>query len=141
MCRYAISVSQAAIRALELCQVADETEQMEQQKMLNELYIQLSNCYIATENWKKCCSMINELRRRTNINRNITVILNEAIALSHIDDDFQRPITLLRNAQKIDPHNELVNHTLNEVLAKDEKYKADRQKMWQKAFEVKSKAT
>lgn len=137
--RYAISVSQAAIRNLELCQVANEAEQAEQQKLLNELYIQLSSCYVKTEEWKKCCSMVNELRRRSNISRNITLMLNEAIALSHIEDDFQRSIKLLRNAQKIEPHNELVNGTLNEILAKDEKYKLDRQEMWQRALDMKSK--
>lgn len=138
--KYAISVGQAAIRALELCQVANEAEQIEQQKLLNEMYIQLSSCYIKTENWRKCCLMVNELRRRADISRNITVILNEAIALSHIEDDFRRPIELLRGAQKIDPHNELVNRELNDMLAKDEKYKNDHKKMWQKAFDVKQRA-
>lgn len=90
-----------------------------------------------TEEWKKVCSMVNELRRRTNISRNVKVLLNEAIALSNIDDDFQRAINLLRSAQKIEPHNEEVNQTLSVILAKEEKYKQERKNMWQKAFDLK----
>lgn len=138
--KYSISVGQTAIRHLEMCQVADEAEQNEQQKLLNDLYIQLSTYYIKTEDWKKCCLMVNELRRRSNISRNVTVMLNEAIALSHIEDDFQRSIELLRKAQKIEPNNELVNKTLDEVLAKEEKYRKESQEMWRKALDVKSKA-
>ncbi|XP_055305098.1 inactive peptidyl-prolyl cis-trans isomerase shutdown [Sitodiplosis mosellana] len=138
--RYAINVGQTAIRNLEMCQVANEDEQTEQQKFLNDLYIQLTTCLVKTEDWKKCCTMVNELRRRTNISRNVPVMLNEAIALSHIEDDYKRSINLLRNAQKLEPHNELVNSTLDEVLAKEEKYRKQSQDMWRKALEVKSKA-
>lgn len=137
--RYAISVAQTAIRHLEMCQVANEAEQDEQQKLLNDLYIQLSTCYVKTNDWKKCCLMVNELRRRTNIKRNVTVLLNEAIALSHIEDDYKRSISLLRSAQAIEPHNELINRTLDEVLTKEEKYRKESQDMWRKAFEAKSK--
>lgn len=138
--KYAINVGQTAIRNLELCQVANEDEQAEQQKMLNDLYIQLTTCLIKTEDWKKCCSMVNELRRRTNVSRNVQVLLNEAIALSHIEEDYKRSINLLRSAQKIEPNNELVNRTLNEVLGKQENYRKQSQEMWRKALEVKSKA-
>lgn len=138
--RYAISVGQTAIRNLEMCQVADEAEQNQQQKMLTDLYIELSTCYVKAEDWKKCCLMVNELRRRGNVNRNVTVLLNEGIALSHIEDDFQRSISLLRSAQKLEPNNELVNKTLDQVLTKQEKYRKESQEMWQKAFTIKAKA-
>lgn len=135
---YAIKISQMAVRSLEFCQVADEEEQAEQQSLLNTLYIQLSDCYIHTENWKKCCLMVNELRRR-NIKENASVMLNEAIALSHIEDKFDRSINLLRKAQQIEPQNELVNKTLADILKKDEKYKKEQQDMWQRALAMKAK--
>lgn len=137
--KYAINVAQTTIRNLELCQVANEDEQKEQQKLLDDLYIQLIACLVKAENWKKCCSTVNELRRRTNISKNVPVIVNEAIALSHIEDDFKRSINLLRKAQNIEPHSELVNSTLAEVLAKEEKYRKQSQDMWRKALDVKAK--
>lgn len=130
-------VNQSAIRNLEFCQVSNEIEQKEQQQLLNEMYSHQSSCYVKTEEWKKVCSMVNELRRRTNVSRNVTILLNEAIALSNIEDDFERSIKLLRSAQKIEPHNEEVNQTLKAILEKEKKYKQERKNMWQKAFELK----
>lgn len=138
--RYAISVGLDAIKNLEFCTVANESEQTEQQQMLIELYSHLSSCYIKTQEWNKTCLMINELRRLTDINRNVNILLNEAIALSNIEDDFCRSIGLLKKAQKIDPHNDMVNRTLADVLKKEEKYKSDTKEMWAKAFDVKAKA-
>lgn len=137
--RYAISVGQSAIKNLEFCTVANESEQKEQQKLVNELYSHLSDCYVKTQDWKKTCLMVNELRRRTDISRNVGIMLNEAIALSHIeDDDYKRSISILRKAQQIEPHNESVNHTLAEVLAKAEKYKNEITAIWKKALNLKA---
>ncbi|XP_031632253.1 inactive peptidyl-prolyl cis-trans isomerase shutdown-like [Contarinia nasturtii] len=137
--RYAITASQTALRKLEWCQVADEKEETEQQSFINKLYIQLADCYIQVENWKKCCLMINELRRRSNISQNVSVMLNEAIALSNIEETFGRSIKLLRAAQQIEPQNEMVNKTLAEILEKDAKYKKEQQEMWKRALDLKAK--
>lgn len=128
-----------AVQKLNLCQVADEKEEAEQQALLDKLYIQLSDCYIHVENWKKCCLMVNELHHRK-FNRNVKVMLNEAIALSHIEDSFDRSIRLLRTAQEIEPQNGMVNKTLAELLTKNQKYKQEQQDMWRRALAVKEKA-
>lgn len=137
--KYAASVSQDAIRTLEFCQVADETEQKEQEKLLVELYAHLSDCYVKMGDWKKVCLTVNELRRRHHADRSVRILMNEGIALSYVDDEFQRSIRTLRKAQKLDPHNKAVNQALDEVLKKDEKYKKEKSAMWQKAFELKEK--
>lgn len=82
-------MNQSVIRTLEMCQVANECEQKEQQRILNDIYCHQSDCYVKVQEWKKVCLMVNELRRRTNINRNVKILLNEGIALSYIDDEFQ----------------------------------------------------
>lgn len=138
--KYSIKVGHQIVRHLEFCQVADETEQVEQQRILNDLYIHLSACYFKAEDWKKTCLMVNELRRRGNVDGNVTILFYEAIALSHIENNFRRSIELLRSAQKIEPNNELVNRTLNEILAKEQKYEKEQKEMWQRVFKAKINA-
>lgn len=134
---HARRVNQEAIRHLELCQVADDKEQNEQQKLLIQLYTSLCDCYLETEDWKKVCSMINELRRLTDIKRNVKLLVNEGIALSKINDEFDRSIELLKRAQQIEPNNQFVNQTLNGIIESKKKYESERKAMWQRAFQVK----
>lgn len=138
--RHAISVGQSAIKNLELCNVANESEQAEQQKMLIDLYKHLCDCYIKTQDWKKACIMVNELRHRTKDKQNVEIMLNEAIALSNIEDDFKRSIAILRKAQKIDPHNESINIELSKQISKQQEYEKGQKKMWSRALEIKSNA-
>lgn len=135
---HAKMVNQEVIRELELCQVANDAEQAEQSELLIQLYTHLSDCYLALEDWKKVCSMVNELRRLTNIKQNVKLLVNEAIAMSNIADGFERSIELLRQAQRIQPNSEKVNKTLASVVQANDKYKADRKAMWQRAFQTKN---
>lgn len=134
---YAKMVNQEVIRELELCQVADDAEQAEQRELLVQLYTHLSDCYLELEDWKKACSMVNELRRLTNVKQNVKILVNEAVALSNIADGLERSIELLRHAQRIEPNNGKVNQTLACVVAANDKYKAERKAMWQRAFQTK----
>lgn len=134
---YAKMVNHEVIRELELCQVADDAEQAEQRELLVQLYTHLSDCYLELEDWKKVCSMVNELRRLTNVKQNVKLLVNEAAALSNMADCFERSIELLRQAQHIEPNNEKVNKTLASVVEANEKYKAERKAMWQRAFQTK----
>lgn len=134
--RNAIGLYQSAIRNLEFCQLANEDEQREQEKLLIEFNTQLMECYMGDKNWKKVCLTVNELRRRTNDQPNVKILYNQAVALSFIEDDYVRSVKLLRNAQQLEPHNEMVNSKLNEILAKAEKYKADRAEMSRRMFNM-----
>lgn len=134
---YAKMINQEVIRELELCQVADDAEQAEQCELLIQLYTHLCDCYLELEDWKKVCSMVNELRRLTNVKRNVKLLVNEAVALSNINDGFERSIELLRQAQRIQPNNVKVNKTLASVVEANDKYKAERKEMWQRAFQTK----
>lgn len=134
---HAKMVNQEIIRELELCQVADDAEQAEQRKLLVQLYTHLSDCYLELEDWKKVCSMVNELRRLTNVKQNVKLLVNEGIALSNIADGFERSIELLRQAQRIEPNNDQVNKILASVVEANDKYKTERKEMWQRAFQVK----
>lgn len=138
----AIGVYQKAIRSLDFCTLADEDEQKQQQEMLFEFYVQLAECYLQNANWKKVCSMINELRRRNpaQVGKDVNILLNEAIAVSHIEDDYKRPIQMVKKVQLLDPNNERVNSELNNLIKKKEKHDEEMKNIWQKALGVKAKA-
>lgn len=138
----AIGVYQKAIRNLDFCTLANEEEQVQQQKMLFEYYVDLAECYVHSGNWKKVCVAVNELRRRNAgyVKRNVNILLNEAIAVSHIEDDYGRSIGMMKKAQLLDPCNERVNRELNNLIAKKEKYDKEYKAMCQKAFGVMAKA-
>lgn len=134
---HAKKVNMDAIKNLELCQVNDDKEQNEQQNMLIELYTNVCNCYMKLEDWKKVCLMINELRRLTNVKKNVELLVNEAIAQSKINDQYEASISLLRQAQKIEPNNKRVNEALIDMLEANKKYKEQSRNMWQRAFQHK----
>lgn len=138
----AIGVYRKAIQNLELCTLANEDEQNQQQKMLFDYYTNIAECYLHSSNWKKVCSMVNELRRRNAayVNKDVNILLNEAIAVSHIEDKFDRAIGMMKKAQLLDPCNERVNRELNNLMAKKEKYDSEYNAMCQKMFGVMAKA-
>lgn len=78
----AIAVYRKAIQSLELCTLANEEEQNQQQKMLFDYYINITECYLHSSNWKKVCTMVNELRRRNPefVNKDVNILLNEGMA-------------------------------------------------------------
>lgn len=140
--RPAISVYQSAIRSLDFCRLTDEDEQNEQQQMWLEYHTQLANCYFKAEDWKKCCSMVNELRRRNaaHVKKNLDIQVNECVAVSHIEDDYERSIGMLKKVQLQNPNNERVNCELDKMLKKKEKYDQQNKAIWTKAFSVMDKS-
>lgn len=138
----AIGVYQKAIRILDFCTLANEDEQEQQQKMLLEYYIDLAECYLHNGNWKKVCITVNELRRlnAVYVNKDVNILMNEAIAVSHIEDNYQRAIGMMKKAQLLDPCNERANRELNDLITKKEKYDKEFKDMCQKALGVKAKA-
>lgn len=138
----AVGVYQKAIRNLEMCQLANEDEQQQQQKMLREYYTALGECYFQNKNWKKVCVMVNELRHRFDgyVAKNVNILLNEAIAVGNIEGDYKRAIGMMKKVQLLEPHNERVNAELNNFIQKQHKYEKESGAMWQKAFAVKTKA-
>lgn len=138
----AIGVYQRAIRNLEFCQLASEDEQNQQQTMLIEFYTKLCECYLHQANWKKVCVTVNELRRRNAayVKKNVNILVNEAIAVSHIEDDYTRAIEMMKVAQYLEPNNERVNRELNSLVTKKQKYDQEQKDMWQKVFSLKAKS-
>lgn len=132
----AANVAHSAIQRLEFCSLADEAEQAEQKELLIELYVHLTDCYNSMDEWKKTCSMVNELRRLCKVEKHIKVLLNEGIALSKLDE-YEKALKLLRTAQQIDPHNTSVNKALKSVLETRDKHKKEERSMWQRAFQAK----
>lgn len=138
--KQAIRLCHSAVQNLEFCRVADEQEQNEQQKLLLQLYTDLMNCYANVQDHRKTCLMINELRRLKNVEKDVAILVNEAIAVSYLEDDeFKRSIEILRRAQKLEPHNKSVNDTLDDIIKKRDKYLQESRQMWQKAMEIKTK--
>lgn len=138
----AIALYRKAIQTLELCNLANEVEQEQQQKMLFEYYVNIMECYFHNSNWKKVCTMVNELRRRNpgRVNKDVNILLNEAIAVSNIEDNYGRAIGMMKKAQMLDPCNERVNRELNNLITKKEKYEKEYKAMCQKAMGIKIKA-
>lgn len=138
----AIALYRKAIQSLDLCTLANEDEQEQQQKMLFDYYVNIQECYHHDGNWKKVCTMVNELRRRNadHVNKDVNILLNEAIAVSNIEDSYTRAIGMMKKAQLLDPCNERVNRELNNLITKKKKYDDEYKAMCQKAMGIKIKA-
>lgn len=126
-------------RSLEFCNLANEDEEIRHQKFLVKIYTQLMLCYIKMEDWKKTCSMFNELKQisASNLNTNFQAHLNHGIALGKLGE-FDRSLGHLRIAQKIDPHNRVVNKELVIVNETKQKTAAADKSFWRKAFKFAS---
>lgn len=133
----AIQLSLKIIEHIQFCEAETEDEVQEKNEFLAEVYTKLIDCYVKAENYKKACNMIHDLRQLTDVEQNVSALTNEAIALSKIGDDFNRPIELLRKAQKLEPNSEWVNKTLIDILDARDKYKNDTKCFMMKAFQVK----
>lgn len=134
---HAIRVNLEIIQRVLFSDIANENEMIAKNKLLADVYAHLIGCYIKVEDFKKAHSMINDLRKISDVDQNVHVLLNEAIALSKIDDNYDQSIGLLRMAQKIDPHNSDVNSILDEMLKARDKYKEETKTFFQRAFQSK----
>lgn len=135
---HAISVGMQIIDRIRFCMIESDEEKNEKSKLLNDVGIMLIDCYVKAEKYQKALTMIDSLRQSMDVNKNVSVLVNEAIAYSKIGDDFTRPIQLLRMAHRIHPHNNLVNGLLIEIQQKKKKYENDTKLFMRKAFQMKS---
>lgn len=134
---HAIDVGSKIMDRLRFCAIENGEEEKEKRKFIADIYVVLIDCYVKVEKYKKVVSMVNELRGFIDIDSNVNVLVNEAIAYSKIGDDFNRAIGLLCKAQQIDPHSKLVNDTLADVQKARQKYKDDTKEFMRKAFQMK----
>lgn len=135
---HAISVGMQIIDRIRFCTIESDEEKTEKSELLNDVGIMLIDCYVKAEKYQKAITMIDHLRRSMDVDNNVSVLVNEAIAYSKIGDDFTRPIQLLHMAQRIHPHNNLVNGLLAEIQQKQKKYENDTKEFMRKAFQMKS---
>lgn len=134
---HAIRVNLEIIQRILFCDIENEDEIDDKTKLLADIYAKLIDCYIKVEDYKRAHSMVNDLRKISDVDQNVNVLVNESIALGKIDDDYKRSIELLRKAQKIDPHNERVNNVLADMQKAHDKYQKDTKSFFQKAFQSK----
>lgn len=133
----AIQVNLQIHQRLQFCNMANDDERTENGQILANVYEKLVDCYIKVENYKEALSCVNQLRQISTIDKNVNVLVNEAIARSKIDDNYTRSIELLRMAQQLEPHNECVNNTLNGIQMARDKYKNEMKNFFQRAFQPK----
>lgn len=124
-----------AVQMLELSHLANEIEQHEQKTMLIQYYTEIMMIYSQANEHRKVCVMINELRRLKNINGDVDILVYEAVALSHIEENGRRSIEILERCERIQPGNQLISHTKKTIEAKFKKYENDMKDIWQKAMQ------
>lgn len=133
----AVQVNLQILQRLQFCDVENDDELKKKDQLFAEVYEKLIECYVKVENYKEAIENVTNLRKISNIDENINVLVNEAIARSKIDDNYNRSIGLLRKAQQLDPHNERVNNTLNDIQQARDKYKNEMKGFLQRAFQLK----
>lgn len=134
----AIKIGLDIIERVTFCDISTDAESQDRKEFLTNIYVKLIDCYIKVEKYKKSLDMIGKLRRVTKVEQFVDVLVNEAIALSKTADNYQEPIDLLRKAQRLYPHNELVHEILNNLQAEHRKYKTAEKTFMMKAFNVKT---
>lgn len=112
----AIKIGFKAIERLQFCTIENDNEQTERNALLVDFYTVIADCYIRCENWKRALMMCKQLQLLTDVMANVELLVIYAIASSHINDDYKEAIELLRTAQKIQPHNMVVNMKLREYI-------------------------
>lgn len=135
-----IRVCLNVVSHLKFCEIGSVDEKRSMEQLMADAMAKLIKCYVKEEKYKKADAFVKELRLFSNVDQNVNVLIYEAIALSKIGDDFKRPIELLRNAQRIEPHNELVNKTLSGIFEAKAKYDNDAQEFknrMKRAFQLK----
>lgn len=137
----AILLSLDIIQRVQFCDYQSEDEQNDKYAFLSEIYITLIDCYVKKEKFVKAIDAVKRMRQLVNVERFVDVLINEAIALSRIHDDYNPSIALLLKAQKLYPRNELVKDTLNDLQKAREKYHNDTKNFMRKAFQMKSQPT
>lgn len=101
------------------CRLADENEEMQQEKMLKKLYINLAVCYNITKQPLKACVACNELNRLNSLWNNAKVLLQNAKALRMLGQ-FEPAAKKLRKAKRLHPNKKEID-TEFELLQKMQK--------------------
>lgn len=99
----AIQVFRKAVYMLHNCRLADENEEIQQEKMLKKLYINLAVCYNITKQPLKACVACNELNRLSSLWNSAKVLLQNAKALRMIGQ-FEPAFKKLRKAKSLCPN-------------------------------------
>lgn len=99
----AIQIFRKAVNMLHNCRLADENEEMQQEKMLQKLYINLAVCYNITKQPLKTCVACNELNRLGSLWNNGKVLLQNSKALRMIGQ-FEPALKKLRRAKSLCPN-------------------------------------
>lgn len=98
----AIQLFRKAVYKLHNCRLADENEEMQQEKMLKKLYINLAVCYNITKQPLKACVACNELNRLGSLWNNSKVLFQNAKALRMIGQ-FEPALKKLQKAKSLYP--------------------------------------
>lgn len=115
----AIQIFRKAVYMLHNCRLANEDEEMQQEKMLKKLYINLAVLYNTTKQPLKTCVACNELNRLGSLWNNAKVLLQNAKALRMIGQ-FDPALKKLRKAKSLCPHKKEIDAEL-ELLLKMQK--------------------
>lgn len=123
-----------AIEQLQFCTIDTDTDKAERDTLLVYFYTQIADCYIQCENWRRALSMCQELRQLTDVDNSAELLLIQAIATGHLNDDYKEAIELLRKAQRLEPHNMKVNGKLGEFIKADRKQRSGEHDFCRRAF-------
>lgn len=134
---YALAI-QTGLKAIHLLQFSitagDETA--ERTALLVQIYTDLVDCYILCENWQRALAICKDLGRLTDVGKSARLLAAQAIASSHVNDDYKESIELLRKAQAIEPHNKVVNAKLGEYVKADRQQQSNASEFCRRAFGV-----
>ncbi|CAK1549690.1 unnamed protein product [Leptosia nina] len=100
----AIQIFRKGVNMLHKCRLANEEEELAQQKLLIKLYTNLAICYNGTKQPLKACTSCNELHRLGNLWNSSKVLYQNAKALRMIGQ-FEEARKKLNRAIKLSPDN------------------------------------
>lgn len=129
----AIQTLHTIISPLQYCNVADEAENIDREAILIRLHSRLLDCLIKKQDWKKSCSVFNEINRLSNGNVDCKALTYNGIALQRLGE-FDRAISNFKKAQRMDPHNSLVNRELKNTVQRKNEYEKYQRDFYKKMF-------
>lgn len=137
----AIKIGLDIIETATFCEVSTNTDEShDRNEFLIGIFVTLIDCYVHVEKYEKALIMVEKLRRLTNVERFVGVMVNQAIALGKTGDNYKEPIAIMSKAQRLYPNNELVNKTMNGLQEEHRKYTTATKSFMMKAFQVKTPA-
>lgn len=132
-----------ALGLIDDCQLADYSEQEEQQKIKLRILTNLTVCYNKVDQPKRCCTACNEIFnmvKNTSLQIPAKVYFNNGRALYMIGEYERAKYELLR-AQKLEPANTEISKELLKVKEKIDKMKQKEKEVAKKFLETKDEAT